>query len=46
LPRIQRYGRFLDPILNRLAAANPSMADQIGQVRGKVWSAIYGAGCR
>jgi hypothetical protein len=45
-PAIERYGRFLDPILNRIVAEIPSMANQIAQVRQKIWSSINAGACR
>jgi hypothetical protein len=44
-PTIERYGRFLDPILNRIIEEKPSMANQIQQVRAKVLGSINAA-CR
>jgi hypothetical protein len=31
-----RYGRFLDPMLDRIAAANPQIAQQVQQLRAKI----------
>jgi hypothetical protein len=45
-PAIERYGRFLDPILNRIVAEVPSMANQIAQVRQKIWNSINAGACR
>jgi hypothetical protein len=45
-PSIERYGRFIDPILNRIGAEHPSMTNQIEQVRQKVWSSINAGACR
>jgi hypothetical protein len=45
-PAIERYGRFLDPILNRIVSENPSMANQIAQVRTKVWASLNAGACR
>jgi hypothetical protein len=39
-PAIERYGRFVDTILDRIVAESPSSADQIAQVRQKIWSSI------
>jgi hypothetical protein len=44
-PAIERYGRFLDPILNRIAADNPSMKNLAEQVRQKIQISTSGA-CR
>jgi hypothetical protein len=46
LPAIERYGRFVDPILDRIVSDNPSMADQIAQVRAQIWSSINAGACR
>jgi hypothetical protein len=45
-PAIERYGRFLDPILNRIVAEIPSMANRIAQVREKVQASINAGACR
>jgi hypothetical protein len=44
-PAIERYGRFLDPILNRIVSKNPFMANQIAQVRAQVWTSINAGAC-
>ncbi len=43
---IARYGRFLDPILTRISAEKPAIADQIEQFRAHVQSAFVAAPCR
>jgi hypothetical protein len=43
---IERYGRFLDPILDRIVAERPSMKDPVEQVRQKIASSIAGGACR
>jgi hypothetical protein len=45
-PAIERYGRFVDPILDRIVSESPSMANQIAQVREKIQSSINAGGCR
>jgi hypothetical protein len=45
-PAIERYGRFVDPILDRIVAESPSMAKQINQVRQKIQASINAGGCR
>ena len=45
-PAIERYGRFLDPILKRIVAENPATANQIAQVREKIQVSINAGGCR
>jgi hypothetical protein len=45
-PTIERYGRFLDPILNRIVSKSPSMTNQIDQVRQKMWNSINAGACR
>jgi hypothetical protein len=35
-PLIERYGRFLDPILARISSDSPWKAAQIEQFRGKI----------
>jgi len=44
-PAIERYGRFLDPILNRIAADNAAMKNLAEQVRQKIQISTSGA-CR
>jgi hypothetical protein len=43
---IERYGRFVDPILDRIVSESPLMANQIAQVRGRIQSSINAGGCR
>jgi hypothetical protein len=43
---IARYGRFLDPILKRIAAENPASARQIDAFRMTVKSSFTEAACR
>jgi hypothetical protein len=43
---LQRYGRFLGPILDRIVAERPSMKDPVEQVRQKIASSIAGGACR
>jgi hypothetical protein len=45
-PAIERYGRFVGPILDRIVAESPALADQIAQVRQKLWSSINAGACR
>lgn len=45
-PTIERYGRFVDPILQRVVSENPSTANQIEQVRQKMGNILNGATCR
>ena len=45
-PTIQRHGRFLGPILDRIVAERPSLADQAEQVREKMSSSIAAGACR
>jgi hypothetical protein len=45
-PAIERYGRFVDPILDRIVAEIPSMANQIAQVREKIWSSTNARACQ
>jgi hypothetical protein len=42
---VDRYGRFLDPILSRISAQNPAIADQVEQFRETVQSS-FAAACR
>ncbi|HYW44285.1 MAG TPA: hypothetical protein VE959_15595 [Bryobacteraceae bacterium] len=43
---IDRYGRFLDPILNRMSLEKPAAASQIEQFRANVQSSFAAAACR
>jgi hypothetical protein len=43
---VDRYGRFLDPILKRIASENPLMGKQIEQCRQRVQSSIGARACR
>src|SRR3984885_1126604 len=45
-PTIQRHGRFLDPILDRIVAEMPSMKDPVEQVREKIGNSIAAGACR
>lgn len=45
-PAIERYGRFVDSILNRIVSENPSMGDRIAQVRAEIWNSINAGACR
>jgi hypothetical protein len=50
-PAIERYGRFVDSILDRISpprivSENPSMEHQIAQVRAKIWNSINAGACR
>src|SRR3984957_16558550 len=40
---IERYGRFVDPILTRIASERPSTANQIEQVGQKIQNMLNGA---
>ena len=42
---IERYGRFLDPILQRISSESPSMANQVAQFR-KIQASIGVGVCR
>lgn len=44
--RIDRYGRFLDPILKRISSGNPAKASQIEQFRRSVQASIGAGACR
>jgi hypothetical protein len=44
-PAIERYGRFVDPILDRIVSENPARANLIAQARGKIQGS-RNAGCR
>jgi len=39
-PAIEHYGRFLDPILDRIVSENPALKNQARLVREKVWNSI------
>jgi hypothetical protein len=43
---IDRYGRFMDPILKRMKTARPEMAKQIDDFRGNMNQGIGGERCR
>ena len=43
---VERYGRFLDPILKRIASENPLMGKQIEQCRQRVQSNGGARACR
>jgi hypothetical protein len=45
-PVVARYGRFLDPILERISAESPLAAKQIQQYRGEIPSSIGAGPCR
>jgi hypothetical protein len=45
-PAIERYGRFVDPILDRIVSESPALANQIDQVRAKIQGSINAGGCR
>lgn len=45
-PVIARYGRFLDPILERISAESPLMAKQIQRLRLNIPASLIGGGCR
>ena len=45
-PAIERYGRFLDPILNRIAADNPATKNLAEQVRQKIRISTATGACR
>ena len=45
-PTIQRHGRFLGPILDRIVAERPSLADQAEKVREKMSNSIASGACR
>jgi hypothetical protein len=45
-PAIERYGRFVSPILDRIIADTPSMTNRIAQVRAKIWNLINAGACR
>jgi len=45
-PTLERYGRFLDPILKHVASERPSMTNQIDRVREKIQGSFYAAACR
>jgi hypothetical protein len=43
---VDRYGRFLDPILKRISSENPFMGKQIEQCRQRVQRSISAGACR
>ena len=43
---IERHGRFLGPILDRIVAERPSMKDPVEQVREKIGNSIARGACR
>ena len=43
---IESFGRFLEPILNRIVAENPASESQIQQLREKVQSSFAAGACR
>jgi len=43
---LERYGRFIDPILKRISADSPLVANQIAQVQAKIWNLINAGACR
>ena len=45
-PAIERYGRFLDPILDRIVADSPSMKNLAEQVRQKIQILTTTGACR
>ena len=45
-PVIERYGRFLEPILARISSEGPWKAKQVEQYYGKIPSSIGAGGCR
>jgi hypothetical protein len=45
-PVIERYARFLDPILARISTESPWKAQQVEQYLGKIPSSIGAGGCR
>jgi hypothetical protein len=45
-PAIERYGRFVDPTLDRIVSESPLMAKQIDQVRRTIQGSINAGGCR
>jgi hypothetical protein len=45
-PAIERYGRFVDAIMDRIVEETPASVDQIQPVREKIQSSINAGGCR
>jgi hypothetical protein len=45
-PAIERYGRFVDPILDRIVSESPAMANQVEQIRQTMQGKINAGGCR
>lgn len=45
-PVIARYGRFLEPILERISAESPWMADQVQRFSPNIPASIAGGGCQ
>jgi len=45
-PAVERYGRFLEPILARISSESPWKAKQVEQYRGKIPSSIGAGACR
>jgi len=43
---IDRFGRFLDPILNRMVSENPASAGQIQELRAKVQGSFSTGACK
>jgi len=43
---LSRYGRFLDPILTRISAGNPSAASQVEQFRRNAPESVVSRSCR
>ena len=43
---IERHGRFLGPILDRIVTERPSMKDPVEQVRQKIGNSIAAGACR
>jgi hypothetical protein len=46
LSKVERYGRFLGPILDRIVSENSSMANQAAQFRWKIQRSINAGACR
>ena len=43
---IERYGRFVDPILKRIVSESPSTTNQMEQVRQKIQNSLNEGACR
>jgi hypothetical protein len=43
---VDRYGRFLDPILSRISAEGPMKAKEVEQFRTNVSGVLAAKGCR